>query len=119
MDQERIKELGRQSQARQAAADEREAAKRANALGLTGQAAEQFEAQLIQGWRNGREAVRAHVEAVLESPEAEGRRSAAIEVALNPDLSTHQAIAKLADMPAKLDESEAAARFILGAGRDD
>lgn len=116
MDQERMDELGRQGQAKQAAADERRAVERANQRGLTGKAAEQFKAQLISGWQDGRAAVRAHVEAVLESPEAQGRsRTAAIEIALDPNLSTDQAIAKLEDLPADIDDAEAAARFILDA----
>ena len=115
MDHKRIEELGRQCQARQAATDERDAAERANALGLTGQDAEQFRARFVSARQGARAAVRAHVSAVLESPEAEGRRSAAIKVALDPDLSTDQAIAKLADMPADIDDAEAAARFILDA----
>ena len=113
---ESLEDLSRRSAARQAAEDERHAAESARALGLTGQAAEEFKARHVQAARAGRLAVRDHVAAVLESPEGRARPTAAREVALRPDLTTDQALATLRDMPAEdADEADQLARFILDA----
>jgi len=114
---EKIDRSARESQARQAAEDENAAAIKANALGLTGQDADDFKQKFVAARQEGRLAVRQHVRAVLESPEGKARPSAALSVAMRPELTTEQAIAELAAMPPEQDETEAAANFILGAGR--
>lgn len=113
----RFEELGRRGAARQAAKDENLAAVRASELGLTGREAENFKAEYLANLQAGREAARQHVKAVLESPEGRVRPSAALDVAMRSDLTTDQAIAKLASMPAEVDESQAAADMILNAGK--
>jgi len=113
----KIEDAGQRSVIRQTADDESAAAGKANQLGLTGQAAEDFKAKYVASLQDSRKAVRQHVRAVLESPEGKARPSAALAVAMRPELTTEQAIAELAAMPPEQDETEAAANFILGAGR--
>ena len=111
----RADELGLQSAVRQAAEDERWVAKKVNELGLRGQEAEEFKAECLAARQAGREKVRRHMLAVIESPEGKARPAAALAVAARLDLTTNQAIAKLADMPPEVDEAEAAAQLILNA----
>lgn len=106
---------GQRAAVRQAAQDENLAAVAANERGLSGREAEDFKAKYVASLQAGRRAVRQHVKAVLESPEGKARPTAALDVALRSDLTTEQAIAKLAAMPAEVDEAEAAARRILEA----
>lgn len=110
-----IEEVGRRCEARQAAKDEREAAEKANELGLTGREAENFKARLVTSLNAGRRAARDRVLAVVESPEGKARPKAALDVALRSDLTAEQAIAKLAATPVEEDEAAAAARKILEA----
>lgn len=113
----KIETAGQRCALRQAAADENTAAVKANALGLSGRAADDFKSRYVAAIQESRSAVRLHVKAVLESPEGKARPAAAQAVAMRPDLTTEQAIEHLAALPAEHDETEAAAAFILGAGR--
>lgn len=117
MNEFEIHRIGQLAQARQAAADERAAVESANACGLAGQAAEQYKAKFIRDVEQARAGVRRHVQTIIESPEGQARPEAAREVAFDPNLTTDQALAKLAAMPVEADETAAAAAFILGAGR--
>lgn len=94
-----LEELTRRAAVRQAAEDEDVAAVRANELGLSGREAEAFKGRFVAGLQKGREAVRQHVAAVLESPEGQARPTAARDIALRDGLTTDEAIAKLADEP--------------------
>lgn len=114
---EKIERLGNECRLREAAEDENRAAVKANELGLSGQAADDFKARYVAGLNEGRAAARQHCKAVLESPEGKARPSAAKRLIGNPRLTTEEAIAELAAMPPEVDETEAAADFILGAGR--
>lgn len=111
----RAEELGQLSAERQAARDENLAVVRANDLGLSGRDAEIFKERYVSGLQAGRQKVRDHVQAVLESPAGRSRPSAALNVAMRSDLTAEQAIAKLDAMPPEEDEAATIARKILEA----